>query len=69
MCQIYINENAKNLKNRAIGITVFFFINNMIEKNKEKNIRHFIKFVIEFLKRFKSQVAKGIDIDLNIETF
>ena len=57
-------QNANNLKNRAIGITIFFFINKMIEENKEKNIRHFIKFVMEFLKRLKTQVAKGIDIEL-----
>jgi len=55
--------NASSLKNRAMGITVFFFINKLVEENKEKMISQFIKFIIEFLKRLKSQVAKGIDIE------
>ena len=60
----YINkEKAINLKNRAIGITVFFFINSMIEGNNINQIKKFIKFLNEFLKRLKSQIAKGIDIE------
>ncbi|HEY5536080.1 MAG TPA: DUF262 domain-containing protein [Ignavibacteria bacterium] len=51
------------LKNKAIGLSVFFFIVYLILNQKEKQIKQFIKFLNEFLKRLKNQVAKGIDID------
>lgn len=56
-------DNSLVLKNRAIGISVFFFINNLIEKGGKENIKLYIKFMKEFLKRLKSQVEKGIDIE------
>ncbi len=51
------------LKNKAISLSVFFFIDYLILNNKENQIKQFIKFLNEFLKHLKSQVAKGIDID------
>lgn len=56
-------KNKINLKNRAIGVTVFFFINNLIVVGNEDNIKKFIKFLRVFLKRLKDQVGKGIDIE------
>jgi hypothetical protein len=38
-------------------------LNNLIENKKEEDIRSFIKFLNEFLKRLKSQIEKGIDIE------
>jgi hypothetical protein len=58
------NKASKvSLKNRAIGITTFFFINEMIGSKEESNIPSFVKFLQLFLKRLKEQVKKGIDID------
>jgi len=51
------------LKNRAIGITTFFFINKLIESNVEQKIPNFIKFLNTFLSKLKKEVEKGIDID------
>lgn len=60
----YVSQaTAESLKNRAIGITVFFFINKMLGDGKEKKVAQFIKFIIEFIKRLKVQIAKGIDIE------
>lgn len=55
--------SSLNLKNKAIGLSVFFFIDYLILNHKESQIKQFIKFLNEFLKRLKTQVAKGIDID------
>lgn len=56
-------KNKINFKNRAIGVTVFFFINNLISNGSERDIKSFIKFINEFLKRLKDQIGKGIDIE------
>jgi len=59
------DKKGLNLKNRAIGITTFFFINKLIESNKEEKIPNFINFLHEFIGRLKEQVKKGIDIEPN----
>ncbi len=51
------------LKNRAIGVSTFFFVNEMIERKQDGDILTFLKFLQLFLKRLKEQVEKGIDID------
>jgi hypothetical protein len=60
--EIY-NKIKMDLKNRAIGITLFLFLNKLIDENKEKEIKNFLSFFIEFSKRLKEQVKKGIYID------
>ena len=51
------------LKNRAIGVSTFFFINELIERKQDNEIPKFIKFLQLFLKRLGEQVQKGIEID------
>lgn len=70
----YLSGSSLNLKNKAIGLTVFFFIDDLINKEKdeierEKRIKQFVKFLTDFLKNLKIQVAKGIDIDRNFRDF
>jgi len=57
------NASSLNLKNKAISLSVFLFVDYLIQNNKEGQIKQFLKFLNEFLKRLKTQVAKGIDID------
>ena len=57
------DNNRLNLKNRAIGVTAFFFINKLIESNEEDKILRFIEFLNVFLSKLKEEVEKGIDID------
>lgn len=52
------------LNNRAIGVSVFFFINNLIASGENSHIEKFIEFLKLFLKKLKEQVEKGIDIEL-----
>lgn len=60
----YLKDERKlKLKNRAIGVSVFFFINMLIEKGQTNQINDFIKFLTLFLKRLKEQIEKGIDIE------
>lgn len=60
-----VENTDLNLKNRAIGVTTFFFINKLIEYNKGDKIPNFVRFLNNFLKKLKQEVEKGIDIDPN----
>jgi len=60
----YLKEKIK-LGNRAISITLFFFINKLIEENKKNKIENFLDFFEKFQNKLKEQVALGIDIDRN----
>ena len=57
------NVKGLNLNNRAIGISTFFYINQLIESNRSKQIPIFSEFLGIFLNRLKNQVERGIDID------
>ena len=64
--QVYDFLKGKNelvLKNRAIGVSVFFFINSLIEQKLINQVEEFVQFLSVFLIRLKEQIEKGIDID------
>jgi hypothetical protein len=59
-----ITENGElDLKNRAMGISTFFFIDKLVESEENGKIEPFISFLNLFLIRLKEQVEKGIDIE------
>jgi hypothetical protein len=60
---LHLENKQITLKNRAIGITTFFFINNLIETNNQNQIDDFINFLKLFVDKLKEQVQKGINID------
>ena len=57
------DNGGLTLKNRAIGISTFFFINKLIEAGENDRLKPFIEFLKLFLGRLKEQVEKGIDIE------
>jgi hypothetical protein len=63
VCERLPRDNRLILKNRAIGITVFFFVNELINKDRIDDIPRFIEFLRLFLDRLGAQVGKGIDIE------
>src|SRR6185312_7408124 len=58
-----IKDKKIDLKNRAIGITTFFFINRQLDIGREDQIDDFIKFLKLFVDTLREQVKRGIDID------
>ncbi len=53
------------LSNRAIAVSLFFFMNNLIKaekKNRDSEIEEFLNFFEKFWKTLRWQVKKGIDI-------
>ncbi len=58
-----IQHGGLDLKNRAIGVSTFFFINKLLATDQINEIKHFIEFLRLFITRLKEQVEKGIDIE------
>jgi len=51
------------IKNRAQGVSVFFFINGLINSENASAIPDFLRFLEIFLPKLREQVEKGIEID------
>ncbi|MFA6979350.1 MAG: DUF262 domain-containing protein [Ignavibacteriaceae bacterium] len=59
----YFKTNLEHINNKGIAVSVFLFVNELLELKKEKEINDFVEFFLKFLKTRSWQVAKGIDID------
>jgi hypothetical protein len=51
------------LRNRAIGVSCFLFLNDLIDKKQTKRIPEFIEFLRIFLSRLHEQIKKGPAIE------
>jgi len=61
--QIHFGDNLKSINNRAIAVSVFFFVNELIDQGKESEIDQFLNFFIKFIKTLKWQISKGVRMD------
>ncbi|MFC1563682.1 DUF262 domain-containing protein [candidate division KSB1 bacterium] len=51
------------IKNRALAVSIYLFISELIIDNQETDIPIFVKFFTEFLKTYHWQIPKGLDMD------
>lgn len=51
------------IKNRAIAVSIFLLISELINSNKKGEIKTFVVFFIQFMKTLKWQLPKGLDMD------
>jgi hypothetical protein len=63
LCAALTKSRKVVVKNRAIGVSIFFFVNMLIETKNSNQISKFLEFLNVFLERLKEQVAKGISIE------
>jgi len=49
--------------NRAIAVSVFLFVSELIEQEKESEIDQFVDFFIKFMQTLKWQISKGVHMD------
>jgi len=56
-------DNLQYISNRAIAVSVFLFVSELIESQKEKDISKFSEFFVKLLKTMKWQLSQGIDMD------
>lgn len=59
----HFKETLGLITNRAIAVSVFLFISEMIDQGKEKEIKKFERFFIKLVKTLKWQVSKGVHMD------
>jgi hypothetical protein len=58
-----LGENAKILRNRAITVTFFLYLHQLIEKKKSEEIGRLVAFFGELLRRLRWQIPKGLEMD------
>lgn len=56
----HFKEKLKYIRNRAIAVSVYLFVSDMIKSGKEGEIDSFIDFFVKFLKTLKWQVPQGV---------
>lgn len=59
----FFSENLRIINSKALAVSVFLFINELLELNKEKEISEFLNFLIKFLKTKEWQVTQGLDMN------
>jgi hypothetical protein len=52
-----------SIGNRAIGVSIFLFVSELIEQGKENEIPQFVDFFIKFMQTLKWQIQKGVQMD------
>ena len=56
----YFQNRLKYLNNRAICVSIYLFISQLIEENKQNEIGRFAEFIEKFLRTLKWQLPQGV---------
>lgn len=56
-------KTGVEVKSRAMGVSVFFFFDYLIENSRESDVDSFVKFLKLFLAKLSAEVRKGLNID------
>lgn len=59
----YFGGKLKLIANRAIAVSVFLFVVELIENGQEKKIKSFVEFFEKFMKTLKWQIPKTVEMD------
>lgn len=59
----YFGDKLKYVNSRAIAVSVYLFVSELREQGKEREIKVFVEFFVEFLKTQRWQVPKGVEMD------
>lgn len=59
----YFGNRLKHVNNRAIAVSIYLFVSEMIEDGREVEIKEFVGFFIKFLKTLKWQIPKGVEMN------
>ncbi|MBA4320879.1 MAG: hypothetical protein C0412_21015 [Flavobacterium sp.] len=55
-------DNLGIINNKALAVSVYLFVSDLIELKREKDINQFVEFLIKFLKTKEWQMSKGLDM-------
>ena len=48
---------------RAIAVSIYLFVSEMIELGKQEEIKDFVEFFVKFYRTIKWQIPKGVEMD------
>ena len=57
------DKKLHNISNRAIAVSVFLFVDQLVADNEDKLINSFTEFLLIFLRTLKWQLPKGVKMD------
>lgn len=57
-------ENLSIINNKAIAVSTFLFVDELMELGREDDVASFKNFLIKFLKTKDWQIPRGLDMDL-----
>lgn len=59
----YFKDKLRLIGNRAIAVSVFLFISDLIDQGRENEIEKFIEFFVKLVKTLKWQIPEGVHMD------
>lgn len=59
----HFKTNLNNINNKALAVSVFLFISELIELERSSEIDDFVQFFVKFLKTKEWQISKGLDMN------
>jgi hypothetical protein len=59
----YFDDKLKYINNRAIAVSLYLFVSELIEQGKEEEVKVFVEFLVTFLKTLRWQIPKGVEMD------
>jgi len=59
----YFKDKLHLIGNRAIAVSVFLFINDLIDQRKGNEIERFAEFFVKLIRTLKWQMPKGVQMD------
>jgi hypothetical protein len=62
MLSKYFGDKLKYISNRAIAVSVYLYVSNLVDQEKGKDITRFAEFLVKLLKTMKWQIPKSVQM-------
>lgn len=59
----YLEDELPLIGNRAIAVSLFLFVSELIDEEEESQLKQFGEFLVRFLRTLKWQIPKGVQMD------
>lgn len=57
-----LDDKLDIIRNRAVAVSVFLFVGELIDLNRENELNQFAEFLVEFLETLKWQIPQGFEM-------
>jgi hypothetical protein len=59
----HFKEKLKLVSNRAVAVSVFLFVSDLLDRGKESETEEFVNFFVKLIRTLKWQIPKGVHMD------